>query len=318
MAVFNNGMRLATDNGLWTLDKACEWCPRRCGVNRQAGQLGYCKAGPIAQVFSYGAHHGEEPPISGTRGSGTVFFSRCTLKCRYCQNYPWSQDGGGETYSIEELAGIFRKLRDEGCHNWNWVSPTPWLPMIVPALEQAGRDGARLPVVYNTSGFERVETLRALDGIVNVYLADLRYARRETALAGSGAPEYIEVARSALAEMWRQVGALRCDPQGVAMSGVICRLLILPGHAEDACENLEWLAGAVGTGIALSVMAQYTPAYQAVRGEPWNRRISSAEYQQVRQAVEALGFSQGWIQDYDTLTNERLAGFNLRPRRKQP
>ncbi len=309
-------MYQATDNGRWSLNKACNLCPRQCGVNRAAGQKGYCGAGCQAQVFSYGTHPGEEPPLSGTRGSGTVFFSRCTLRCLYCQNYPWSQEGKGDTCSVEELAAIFRRLREEGCHNWNLVSPTPWLPMILPALELAGRNGQRLPVVYNTSGFERVETIHALAGIVDVYLTDLRYARRKTALAGSEAPEYIDIARSALMKMWRQVGALRSDAQGLAVSGVICRLLILPGRADEVSETLEWLADAVGTGIALSVMAQYTPAYQAVTRHPWNRRISVDEYRQVCRTIEALGFSQGWIQDYDTLTNERLVGFNLRPRRK--
>ncbi|MBU4199285.1 MAG: radical SAM protein [Verrucomicrobia bacterium] len=294
----------------------CELCPRRCGVNRQAGRLGFCKAGSQAQVFRYGAHPGEEPPISGTRGSGAVFFSRCTLRCLYCQNYPWSQEGEGETYSVEELAGIFRRLREEGCHNWNLISPTPWLAMIVPALAQAGRDGKRLPVVYNTSGFERVATIGVLRGIADVYLTDLRYSRRDTALAGSEEPAYVELARSALLEMWRQVGPLRCDEQGLAVSGVICRLLILPGHADEARENLEWLAATVGTGIALSVMAQYIPAYRAVQSKPWSRRISREEFQAVWRKVESLGFSQGWIQDYESLTNERLVGFNFRPRRK--
>ncbi len=294
----------------------CELCPRRCRANRLAEQLGFCQAGHLAQVFSYGPHHGEEPPLSGSRGSGTVFFSCCTLRCLYCQNYPWSQEDRGATYSIDELAGIFRNLWDEGCHNLNLVSPTPWLPMIVPALQIAERDGKRLPVVYNTSGFERVPTLQKLASIVDVYLSDLRYARHESALAGSGAPGYVSVAREALQEMWRQKGTLRYDAAGVALSGVICRLLILPGRAAEACESLEWLAGAVGTNITLSVMAQYTPAYRAAKLKPWNRRITLAEYRQVCQKVTALGFSQGWIQDYDILTNERLVGFNFRPRRK--
>lgn len=245
-----------------------------------------------------------------------MFFSRCTLRCVYCQNYPWSQEGSGDIYSVEELAGIFRQLRQSGCHNWNLVSPTPWLPMIVPALELAGHDGPCLPVVYNTSGFEREETLQALAGKVDVYLTDLRYARPESALAGSGAPEYIDVARGALKEMWRQAGRIRYDERGLAVAGVICRLLILPGHAEEVCENLEWLADQVGVGVALSVMAQYTPAYRAVQSAPWNRRITREEYRLVCRKVEALGFSAGWIQDYDTLTNERLVGFNLKPRRK--
>ncbi len=301
----------------WTQElQHCELCPRRCGADRLAGQLGFCQAGPQAQVFSYGGHPGEEPPISGSRGSGTVFFSRCTLRCLYCQNYPWSQEGGGDTYAVAELAEIFRRLRDEGCHNWNLVSPTPWLPLIVPALEQAGRGSLRLPVVYNTSGFERVSTLRALQGLIDVYLTDLRYSLPATALAGSEAPGYVELARMALLEMQRQAGPLQCDEQGMALSGVICRLLIIPGHAREACANLDWLAANAGQEIALSVMAQYTPAYRALGREPWGRRISRDEYRLVCRRIEDLGFSRGWIQDYDALVDSRLAGFNFKPRRK--
>lgn len=294
----------------------CELCPRRCGVDRAAGQAGFCRAGARARVFSFGAHPGEEPPLSGSGGSGAVFFSRCTLRCLYCQNYPWSQDDAGDTYAVEELACIFRSLRAEGCHNWNLVSPTPWLPLIAPALRQAAADGRRLPVVYNTSGFERVETIRALKGMVDVYLTDLRYSRPETAAAASEAPGYVELARAALLEMLEQAGCLRCDSRGLAVSGVICRLLVLPGHAGEACDNLEWLAANAGTELALSVMAQYTPAYRAVGQAPWDRRVTREEYRGVCRKVEDAGFSRGWIQEYESLTNARLAGFTFEPRRK--
>lgn len=291
----------------------CELCPRRCGVNRAAGHLGYCQAGSRPQIFRYGAHLGEEPPISGTRGSGTVFFSRCTLRCVYCQNYPWSQEGRGEEYTVEELAGILGALRAEGCHNWNLVSPTPWLPMIVAALAHARRVGSNLPVVYNTSGFERVETVRALQGTADVYLADLRYAGAEAAARGSAAASYVEQTRAAFLEMWRQAGPLVLDAGGVAVRGVICRLLILPGLAHEACASLEWLADKIGPEVAVSVMAQYTPAYRAVDQAPWNRAITRAEYNVVCQAVERLGFAAGWIQDFGAAPGGALAGFNMPP-----
>ncbi len=304
------------DGGWERMLEHCELCPRRCGVDRSRGAVGYCGAGARAQVFGWEAHPGEEPPLSGSRGSGAVFFSRCTLRCLYCQNYPWSQAGGGETYSANELADVFRRLRDEGCHNWNLVSPTPWLPMIVPALESAARGCRRLPVVYNTSGFERVEILRALRGTADVYLTDLRYARADTAREASGAEDYVALAREALLEMWRQAGPLRCDQDGLAVSGVICRLLVLPGRADEACASLEWLAREVGAGIDVSVMAQYTPTYQAAGRGPWGRRISRDEYERVCRRSAELGFSRGWIQEYATLDNTRLAGFRFQPRRK--
>lgn len=215
--------------------------------------------------------------------------------------------------SIAQLAEIFRQLRVAGCHNWNLVSPTPWLPMITEALDLACRTGTRLPVVYNTSGYERMETLRALKGIVDVYLADLRYAERETARSGSEAPDYVKHARAGLLEMWQQLGPLRMDNNGVAWRGVICRLLIMPGLANEVCESLRWLADNIGTKIAISVMAQYTPANRATTLMPWNRAINRAEYDLVQQTMEQTGFNGGWIQDYSVVGDTNLAGFNMQP-----
>ncbi len=288
----------------------CELCPRRCGANRAAGAAGYCRAGREAQVFRYGPHAGEEPPISGSRGSGAVFFSRCTLRCLYCQNYPWSQEGRGDTLSVEALADVFVRLREAGCHNWNLVSPTPWLPMIVPALALA-RGTGRLPVVYNTSGYERLETVRALDGWVDLWLADLRYARAATAARASGAADYVACARAALVEMARQAGPLAVDGEGVAVRGVICRVLILPGAAEEAVASLEWLADALGTEAAVSVLAQYTPAYRARGRARWGRGITRAEYDVVWRAVERLGLGAGWVQEYEEQHDNCLAGFRM-------
>ena len=268
-------------------------------------------------MYRYGAHGGEEPPISGSRGSGAVFFSRCTLRCLYCQNYPWSQDGRGDAYTPEDLAGILNRLRAEGCHNWNLVSPTPWLPMIGAALRLAGAAGQRLPVVYNTSGYERVETLRGLDGMADVYLTDLRYATEASARRGSGAADYVNASRAALREMWRQKGPLELGADGLARRGVICRILILPGLAREACQSLEWLAGAVGTRVAVSVMAQYTPAYRAAGLAEWGRPITRAEYDAVCRAAERLGFGEGWIQDFGGAGDTALAGYRMAPRGKE-
>ena len=291
----------------------CELCPRRCGGNRTEGQRGYCQAAGIPEVYRYGLHHGEEPPISGTRGSGTVFFSRCTLSCVYCQNFPWSQEGQGRLVSVDELAEILRSLYRDGCHNWNLVSPTPWLPWIHEAWSRVVVDGLSLPIVYNTSGFERVDQLRVMAGWVNVYLTDLRYADAQSAKVGSDCLGYVEASRAAVMEMWRQTGPLKLDEEGVAETGTICRLLVLPGRANEAVANLEWLAGAVGTEIPVSVMAQYTPAYKALSMEPWNRRPSEDEYGLVVSALERLGFSEGWIQEYETPAQDNLVGFKMSP-----
>jgi len=293
--------------------RQCELCPRTCGVDRLDGRQGYCKAGADVEVYRYGSHHGEEPPISGTKGSGTIFFSRCTLRCLFCQNYPWSQEGQGHTVGQDGLVAIFEALFREGCHNWNLVSPTPWLPWIYEAWSRVVAKGMKCPVVYNTSGFERVETLRNLTGWVNVYLTDLRYALPESAKEGSDSAGYVEQARLALREMWRQTGPLELDDDGIAKRGTLCRLLVLPGRAAEAVANLEWLAGAVGTQIPVSVMAQYTPAYKAVNEAPWNRRPTEEEYGFVVEAVERLGFEAGWVQEYETPTPDNLVGFKMSP-----
>jgi len=289
----------------------CELCPRRCGVSRSGGELGWCGAGGGVELFRYAPHHGEEPPVSGSCGSGTLFFSRCTMACLYCQNYPWSQQGRGDVLDTDGVAHALRALARHGCHNWNLVSPTPWMPWVHAALEQVRREGTNLPVVYNTSGYERVATLRAYADDIQIYLTDLRYARENTARSASGASDYVECARAALREMWRRLGPLRCDENGIAFSGVICRILVLPELVSEAVESLEWLAETLGTDIAVSVMAQYRPAWRALDLEPWNRRVTEEEYRQVCAAVESLGFENGWMQEPGTETGDGLLGHTM-------
>jgi len=290
----------------------CELCPRRCEADRAAGKFGYCRAGGEAEIFRYGAHHGEEPPISGTRGSGTIFFSRCTLKCIYCQNYPWSQEGQGEKHTVEELGLVLDKLRADGCHNWNLVSPTPWLPMIRDALAVAKRSGGLLPTVYNTSGFERPEILEEFRDTADIYLTDIRYSSEESALAGSGCATYVAAARAAIEKMWQLAGPLRMDDDGLAVSGVICRILVLPGRANEAMESLRWLAETVGTEISLSLMAQYLPLHKAVSLDTWNRQITADEYASVCREAEELGFIEGWTQEYGSVTPQNLVGAEMK------
>ena len=292
----------------------CRLCPRCCEVDRAAGCKGYCKAGAALEIFSVAPHHGEEPPISGSHGSGTIFFSRCTLSCGYCQNFPWSQEEEGDLCHAAAFAGQLKALHAAGCHNWNLVSPTPWLPLIAAGLDAAKKDGILLPVVYNTSGFEREEVLEDFGHYVDIYLADLRYANAETAVSASDAPGYVAAARCAIEWMWRNAGPLRVDRQGIAMSGLICRILVLPGHAEEAVQSLEWLAAATGAEVAVSVMSQYHPAYRAAQGrmgECWQRTVRATEYETVCSAVEKLGFRTGWVQDFGSETTQHLLGCDM-------
>lgn len=288
--------------------QACALCPRRCGVDRLAGATGYCGAGAVQRLFRHGPHFGEEPPLSGTRGSGALFFSHCTLACLYCQNYPWSQAHAGRDIPPGALGAIFRGLAAQGCHNWNLVSPTPWLPRIREAVTPLFRDGVRLPFVYNTSGFEAGETLAAYRDLMDIALTDLRYARPETAAAASGAADYVAVARAALAWFWRELGPLATDPRGIAVRGTICRILVLPGHADEAIENLEWIAATLDARMHVSVMSQYTPVHRALQGAPWNRRVTQDEYEQVVAAATRLGFVNGWIQPWEETAAAELLG----------
>lgn len=292
---------------------ACELCPRRCGANRLAGRRGACGAGAEAEVYRYGPHHGEEPPISGVRGSGTVFFSRCTLACLYCQNYRWSQEGEGRARSVGQLAGLFGELVADGCHNVNLVSPTPWLPHVAAALDEAAAVGVRPRVVYNTSGYERLETLEDYGARVDVFLTDLRYASPASAEEGSGRSDYVEVARRALAEMWRRNGPLELDGEGTAVRGTICRVLVLPGRAGEAVDSLRWIARHIGTDVPVSLMAQYTPAYRAPGRGVWGRRITAGEYATVCAELEQLGFANGWVQEFEEDPEPALAGFRMQP-----
>ncbi|MCK5850698.1 MAG: radical SAM protein, partial [Kiritimatiellae bacterium] len=224
----------------------------------------------------------------------------------------WSQDGRGELCDVEELAGMFRELYAQGCHNWNLVSPTPWLAQIRESMQILKKEGISLPVVYNTSSYELVEVLEEYDDLADIYLADLRYSRKDTAREGSGVGDYVERARSALQWMWRRRGALSLDSDGVAMSGVICRMLILPGYSEEVVENLEWLADTVGTDISISMMAQYVPTGRAASMSPWHRNITKSEYMLAIDAMKRLGFDKGWVQDFEGATPDELIGFKMK------
>lgn len=270
---------------------ACRLCPRCCAADRlrgDGGVRGFCGAGNAPRVFRWGPHFGEEPPLTGERGSGCVFFSRCTMKCLYCQNSPWSWRGEGVDKTIPELTEIFRTLATKDrVENWNLVSPTPYLPFVREAVAPLLREGVRLPFVWNSSGYERVETLEEYRDLCDWALFDLRYANNATARAASGAGDYVECARAAV--KW----AVEKDAQRL-----IVRILVLPGHADEAIANLAWLATDVSNEIAVSVMSQYTPAYKALATPPFDRGVTEDEYESVTEAAADFGFENGWIQGF--------------------
>ena len=275
----------------------CRLCPRQCRADRENHKTGVCGASKDVKVASYNIHRGEEPPVSGTDGSGTVFFSGCTLKCVFCQNYPISHLLNGQFYSIEELANIFLKLQEMGVHNINLVTATPYLYHFVQALYLAQKKGLTIPMVYNTSGYERLEIVKALNHLIDVYMPDLKYADREMSRKYTGVDNYFEYAYPAAVEMFYQVGILQMDEKGIADRGFILRHLILPGHIENSEKVLEIIAKSPFRNCHLSLMSQYFPAYKASEHPGINRRLSPGEYREVEEYALRLDFSNGWFQD---------------------
>jgi putative pyruvate formate lyase activating enzyme len=277
--------------------KACGLCPRLCRVNRLSGELGYCRSGALGKVASWNVHRWEEPPISGSRGSGTIFFSNCTARCLFCQNYPISQLGVGQEVTEHRLAGMMLELQSRGCHNINLVTPTHYVPQLLAALEVAVPRGLRLPLLYNTSGYDAPETLQLLEGVVDIYLPDAKYADDAVASRLSGYRDYVTHNRAALLEMFRQVGyELILDPDGIALRGMIVRHLVLPQGLSQTPDVLRWVAMHLSPRIHVSLMAQYFPAHRAV-GEPdLGRPISVDEYAAALEAFDQVGLENGWKQ----------------------
>jgi len=274
----------------------CTLCPRKCLVNRLNNERGYCKTGRLAELSSYCAHYGEEPPISGTYGSGTIFFAHCNLACIFCQNYDISQLGKGEETLREHLAEVMLSLQSRGCHNINVVSPGHVIPQIVEALEIAIPAGLTIPLVYNSNGYDNAETIKLLDGIVSVYMPDCKYSSDVHAMELSGAPAYWQTATEALREMYRQVGALVLDENGVATKGLLVRHLVLPNGMAGSREALRFLAEELSPEIYLSVMAQYSPCYCASSDERIARKITHKEYNEALELVERYGFENAFTQ----------------------
>jgi len=282
----------------YALLRSCRLCPRECGVDRLAGHEGFCGVGETALVSSWTLHPWEEPPISGRRGSGTIFFSGCSGRCIFCQNYPISQLRHGAPAGATRLAGMMLELQGRGAHNINLVSGTHFVPQWLAALEVAATAGLRIPLVYNSSGYESVEVLRLLDGVVDVYLPDAKYADDEIAAELSGFRRYVHFNRLALAEMFRQVGPeLSLDQEGMARRGMIIRHLVLPGGGAGTEVVFRWIAGHLGTGVHVSLMGQYFPAFRALGHPLLGRRVTAEEYTEAVETVQGMGFEKGWIQD---------------------
>ncbi len=283
----------------YQLLESCRVCPRECGVNRlRNDRLGFCRSGLNPVVSSASPHHGEEPPLSGTSGSGTIFLTNCNLRCVYCQNYPISQLGNGAERTPGELACQMLWLQEQGCHNLNLVTPTHFMPQILKAIGIAKERGFHLPIVYNTSGYESIEALRLLDGIVDIYLPDMRYSDDPTARKYSVAPHYPEINRSAVREMYRQVGNLVLDENGIAKKGLIIRHLVLPNGLSGTDGIMKFLAEEVSRDVYISLMSQYFPAHKAHEFKELSRRITAGEYDEACKIMEKYGLENGWTQEF--------------------
>ena len=278
----------------------CTLCPRNCGVNRKIGEKGFCKASENPKVARYSLHFWEEPCISGENGSGTVFFSNCTLKCVFCQNRKISNNGIGEEITPEKLSEIFLKLQDMGAHNINLVTPTHYTISIIKSLEIAKNKGLALPIIYNTSGYEKASTIKMLDGIVDVYLPDFKYFSDKFAIKYSNAPNYFEYASESLAEMVKQTGTVNFDDEGTVKTGTIVRHLMLPGLLFDSKKVIDYLYNTYKDDIFINIMNQYTPMEEFRDFPELNKKISKEYYNCLVDYACELGIKNAYIQDGDT------------------
>lgn len=285
----------------------CTLCPRRCGVDRTNGQLGFCRQPDRIYAARAAAHYWEEPVISGSFGSGAVFFSGCTLKCLFCQNGVISQENLGKEISPSHLREIFLRLIEDGVQNINLVTPTHFLPSILPALTPK----LPVPVVYNCGGYERVETLRELEGLIDIYLPDMKYSDSRLAGALSAAPDYVETAKAAIREMYRQVGGAVIEDE-MMQRGMIVRHLMLPGALDNTLGVLDWFSETFPKGdVLFSLMSQYVPMGRAKTMPPYDRRITEDEYDAALSYLELLGIEHGFTQDFSAATEDYIPDFSF-------
>ncbi len=297
-----------------TIDKLskCEICPRKCKVNRLEGTKGFCKCDDKIRIALVSSHYFEEPCISGKEGSGTIFFSNCNLACVYCQNYEVSQEGKGKEVSIERLSEIMLEQQARGVNNINLVTGTMYIYQIIEAIKIAKSKGLTIPIVYNTSGYETIETIKDLEGIVDIYLPDLKYYSDELALKYSNCPNYFEYATKAIKEMINQIGENEFNDKGIMTKGVIIRHLILPNHVQNSKNILKWIKDNLPHNTYVSVMAQYFPTNKAKSIEGINRKINTKEYKEIENYLYTLGLDEGYMQDLGEHEEEYVPNFDFR------
>lgn len=270
----------------------CTICAQECHVNRMEGETGFCGGGRQAEVSNWGPHFGEEAVLVGKRGSGTIFFANCNLACRFCQNYDISQYGEGQELSARRLSGAMLDVQAMGCHNVNFVSPSHYVPQILESLVPAAQEGLKIPIVYNTGGYDSLKTLSLLDGIVDIYMPDLKYGDDALGEKYSGAPNYFSVAKAAVKEMHRQVGDLQVDEQGLAGRGLLIRHLVMPGNLACTEAVMKFIAEEISPYTFVNIMDQYYPAHEAMKYPELSRRVSRQEYSQAVQAALSAGLKR--------------------------
>ena len=288
----------------------CTICPHNCKINRKNGQVGRCKSKDTVKIALYSTHNFEEPCISGKKGSGTVFFSNCNLNCVFCQNYEISQEGKGTEITINRLAEIFLEQQEKDVENINLVTPTSYVPQIIEAIKLARKQGLKLPIVYNTNGYEKVETLKMLEGYIDIYLPDFKYSDNKLAKRLSKVDNYFEITTEALKEMYRQTGKAIFDDRGIMKKGMIIRHLVLPNHILNSRRVLKWINDNMND-VYVSIMAQYFPTYKAKEINEINRKLTKEEYNQIENYLYRLNLENGYIQELGEHEEEYVPKWDL-------
>ena len=287
----------------------CTLCPNNCGVNRLKNEKGKCNITNNIKVSLSSLHYYEEPCISGKNGSGTIFFSNCNLKCIYCQNYKISQQGLGKNINIQELANLFLQQQKDGAHNVNLVTPTPYVIQIIEAIKIARKKGFNIPIIYNCGGYENIKTLKMLEGYIDVYLPDFKYADNELGVKYSNVNNYFDNVTVAIKEMYRQVGTPKLDENGIIQKGLIIRHLILPNHINNTKKVLKWIEENIDNNVYVSIMAQYFPTNKAKENKFLNRKLNKKEYKEIEKYLATLNLTNGYIQELGEHEEEYVPNF---------
>lgn len=288
---------------------SCTICPHNCKINRNNGQIGRCRSGDKVKIALASVHNYEEPCISGKNGSGTIFFSNCNLSCIYCQNYKISQLGKGYELSVEELANIMLKQQEKGVNNINLVTPTMYVYQIIEAIKIARKRGLKIPIIYNTNGYENVKTIQDLNGYVDIYLPDLKYYSNEISKKYSKIDNYFKYATEAIKEMYKQVGSPIFDENGIIKKGLIIRHLVLPNHLQNSKHILKWIKENMTEDTYVSVMAQYFPTYKAKEDNLINRKLNKKEYREIEEFLYTLNLENGYMQELGEHEEEYVPNF---------